>query len=398
MSVYRDCTGATDEAARPQSFTAVANRRRLFLFMSALALPADIPASSDGRAQSQLLVEAAKARAFGKHFVAAILESLSRILPSAPETACRIESWPGDLAGAGVIFRLNAGLHALARSGNDAALQALYEKANAGLIPAPERIDHVLGQTLRHHESSLLAWMAGPTQTNEVARVAGLTGALLEVNRFAEMPVELFELGCSAGLNLNLAHYRCQLGSTAVGPLNSLVRIAPEWRGNAVPGAALAIACASGVDLNPLDITRHDDCERLHAYIWAGEPERSARLDQAIAIARRHPPAVEAGTASQWLRRRLAGPQQPGTRRVVFHSMVAQYMPQDEREAVDAAIQEAAAHASADRALVRIAMEWSGNRSCVELRLTIWDGGTPSSHLVAHCHPYGEWFDWFGIA
>lgn len=354
---------------------------------------------ADGRAEAQLLIEAAKARAFGKTIVAAVLESLARVLPCAPRMRVCIEGWPGDLAGAGVIFRINAGLHALARSGRHAALQQLYRTAERGTLPGPDRFDAVLIDVLARHTPDLLQWMSGPTQTNEVARVAGFVAALLELNARAPHPCELLELGTSAGLNLNLARYGCQLGDTHSGDGQSAVRIAPRWKGRTPPAVPLLVERALGVDLSPLDIRDDDDCERLHAYIWAGERVRTERLRAAIAVARAHLPQVDTGLASRWLARQLAQPQRMGTRRVVVHSMVVQYMPEVERAAVDAALALAAAAATPDRPLARIGMEWSADRSTVEQRVTSWDGGENAGQtmIAAHCHPYAEWFDWHGL-
>jgi hypothetical protein len=356
-------------------------------------------AEAEGRAEAQLRTEAQKARAFGKFAVAAVLESLARVLPCAPRMRASIEGWPGDLAGAGVIFRINAGLHALARSGRHAGLQHIYSDAEIGDLAAPAALDLVLIDVLARHTPDLLQWMAGPTQTNEVARVAGFTAALLELNAHAPFPAELLELGSSAGLNLNLARYGCHLGGMDSGDMQSQVQIAPRWQGLTPPVAPLVVERAVGVDLSPLDIRDDEDCERLHAYIWAGERERTERLRAAIAIAREHPPQVDTGLASRWLARQLAAPQREGTRRVVLHSMVVQYMPDVERATVDAALSLAGAAATPSRPLARIGMEWSKDRSAVELRVTSWDGGLTSGRTVvaAHCHPYAEWFDWHGL-
>jgi len=356
-------------------------------------------ALSEGRAETQLLIEATKARSFGKTIVAAVLESLARVLPCAPRMRVCIEGWPGDLAGAGVIFRVNAGLHALARSGRHPELQRLYQAVDSGALPQSDKFDAVLIDVLALHTPDLLQWMSGPTQTNEVARAAGFVAALLELNARTPHSCELLELGTSAGLNLNLAHYGCKLGDTHSGDPLSAVQIAPRWHGRTPPAVPLVIKRALGVDLNPLDICSDQDCERLHAYIWAGERERTERLEAAIAFARRYPPHVESGLASRWLARELSRPQPQGTRRVIAHSMVVQYMTDVERAAVDAAIALAAAASTPDRPLARIGMEWSADRSMVELRITSWDGGSTSGRtmVAANCHPYAEWFDWHGL-
>ena len=218
------------------------------------------------RAEAQMALEAAKARAFGKIFVAAILESLSRTLWHAPRVVRVIEQWPGDLASAGVIFRLNAGLHALARSGRYPLLQALYRTATPATSPEPIELDAAVAVALGDGEDELLLWLTGPTQTNEVARVAGLAAALSELSATHAMPCSLIELGASAGLNLNLAHYDIRMGGHRVGDRASEVRIAPRWYGRDPRPGPLLIGRTVGVDIGPIDVARAADAERLQAY------------------------------------------------------------------------------------------------------------------------------------
>lgn len=351
------------------------------------------------RAEAQLLLEAAKAQSFGKHFVAALLEGLARTLWHAPTLVRVIEDWPGDLASAGVIFRLNAGLHAIARSGRFPDLQAIYASAATATVPDPLRLDPALALALHDAEDDLLLWLSGPTQTNEVARIAGLAAALMELSATREMPCRLLELGSSAGLNLNLAHYDLSIGALHAGDCASEVHIAPRWSGRSPRQGKLSIASSEGVDLSPLDVARPGDAERLQAYIWPGEQTRSQRLSAAIALARRHPPRIEQGSAGVWLASKLAAPQAAGERRVVFHSMVLQYLPAAERLSIDRLLAAAGSRAEPDRPLVRIGLEWNENRTAVEVRVTQWDSSPQSGRprLAAHCHPYAEWFEWFGL-
>ena len=354
---------------------------------------------SGTRAEAQIALEAAKARAFGKTFVAALLESLSRTLWHAPRVVRVIEEWPGDLASAGVIFRLNAGLHALARSGRYPLLQSLYRTATPATVPDPIELDPALALALADGEDELLQWLTGPTQTNEVARVAGLAAALTELSATHALPCSLIELGASAGLNLNLAHYDISIGGHRVGDPASEVRIAPRWSGRAPRPGPLLINRAVGVDISPIDVARAADAERLHAYIWPGEQARTERLRAAIALTRHRAPVVEQGRAGNWLVKQLAAPQSGGERRVVFHSMVLQYIPAAERQQIDRIMAAAGAGACAERPLVRVGLEWNDDRSAVEVRVTQWNGGPGSgrTELAARCHPYAEWFEWLGL-
>jgi len=358
-------------------------------------------APPQGRALRQLLIEAEKARGFAKPRAAALMDALARVLPEAGGPVCAaVEDWPGDLASDGVIFRLNAGLHALALEGREAGvLRALYEE---GAMPGPGALDAALAEALDVHAGTLLGWLAHPTQTNEALRAAGLVAALLAMAEADALPCEVLELGASAGLNLNFPHYAVRLGHAAVCAPSSAVTLAPEWRGRAAPrpcARALTVTAARGVDLHPLDVRDPADRQSLAAYVWPGETARRERLVAAIGIARDHLPLVDAGLASAWLMRRFAEPQVHGVRRVVFHSMVLQYTSPAERAAIDTAFALAGARAEPDRPIARVGIEWRADRQAVELRIARWNGrehrGEP--RLAALCHPYGEWIDWRGL-
>lgn len=363
---------------------------------------AALPETAGGtRFQRQLTIEAAKADRFGKPLAALLMRVLARTVPRAGEIARLIESWPGDLAADAMTFRLCSGLHALACSGRAPGLAAAYSDhaEGGGTLPDPAALEDAVFGALDAHAVALGAWIAHPTQTNEVARVAGLVSVLMALNARAPMPCEVLELGASAGLNLNFPHYACRVGDGIALAAGSPVALAPQWRGALPPLREVAVAAARGVDLHPLDPASAEDCARLEAYVWPGEQARRRRLAAALAIARQHPPQLDRQHAGEWLEATLAAPQPPGVRRVVFHSMVMQYAAPFERARIDAALAAAGARAGAERPLVRVGMEWRADRRVVELRVTIWDGCAPApqARLAAHCHPYGEWFEWLGL-
>ncbi len=348
------------------------------------------PALEPVRAQRELRRQSAVARTLGSSFVGNILASAARQIGQAPRLCALIEAWPGDLAAAAVAMRLNAGLHALAQQGGMPDLTALYRN-RAG------NFDAAISSAFALCEGELITWMAHPTQTNEVGRAGALMAALMTLQQTRQLPVELLELGASAGLNLNLGHYRYELAGRTCGQIASPVCIAPEWRGAAAAVAPVEVASARGVDLHPLRLSDADTRERLMAFVWADQDCRAERLAAAIQLARLHVPALDEGRAAPWLEHQLASPQRDGTWRVVFHSMFMQYLGDDERRAVMTRILQAGARAQPDRPFAWIALEWRADRSAVELRLTEWSGSGEAagrSRVLALCHPYGDWIAW----
>ncbi len=110
-------------------------------------------------------------------------------------------------------------------------------------------------------------------QTNETSRaVAWLWPARLAGLSNGARAVALADVGASAGLNL-------------VADL-----LPPIWTDER--GAALEIAqgirtvARLGLDPAPIDLTRDEDADWLRACVWAGEQERLARLEAAIAAFR----------------------------------------------------------------------------------------------------------------
>ncbi len=335
----------------------------------------------------ELARQARITRALGSPFIAAVLEAGHRQLSRAPRTAALIAAWPGDPSAAALGMRFNAALNALARRGTPPTLRALYQREH-------EDFDGAVGDALAAEDQFVASWMHDTPQTNEVGRAASLFAALMVLSQDFGLPFELFEIGSSAGLNLNMARYAYDLGGAAAGIANSSVRIAPEWRGPAPQVAQVNVVSARGVDLRPLDPADPATAERLLSFVWADQSARAARLEQALLLARREPPRVERANAVSWIAARLAEPQAEGQCRVVFHSMVLQYLDAADRLAVIGGVRSAAARATRARPLARIGFEWNEARSEVRLMLTAWPEGR-TRHL-ATCHPYGDWVAWHG--
>ena len=326
--------------------------------------------------------QARVATVLGSPFVAAVLEAGQRQLRHAPRTAALFASWPRDPSADALAMRFNAALHALARRAPSSAIGRLYRSEH-------QDFDGAIAAALLAEDAFVAEWMLLTPQTNEVGRAAALLAALMAANRTFGLPFELLEIGASCGLNLNLAHYAYDLGGVFAGTGDSDVRIAPEWRGSPPALAPVEVRAARGVDLNPLQADDADTRERLLSYVWADQPQRAARLEQALVIARAHPPHIDQAGAATWLGEQLAVEQPAGLCRGVIHSMVLQYCSIEDRRTIAGALAGAGARATFDRPLVRIGFEWTPDRREVQLRLCCWPSG--EERLLAICHAYGDW-------
>ncbi|MCJ2179972.1 DUF2332 domain-containing protein [Novosphingobium album (ex Hu et al. 2023)] len=338
-----------------------------------------------------LLRQSGIARSLGSPFVGDVLAAARRQLFRASELEALIAGWPGDPAASAMSLRLNAGLHALARRGTFPDLSALY----AGIH---QDFDRAVGEALELGERTLLVWMGHPTQTNEVRRSSAFMAALAVLANRYGLPVELLEIGASAGLNLLLDNYGHNLGGHTFGDPASPLQLAPQWQGAAPPQADVRIASARGVDLRPLRLDDPHTRERLMSYVWPGDEVRSECLSQAMLLARDSIPVVDRANAVTWLADRLAQPQAPGTVRVVQHSMVMQYLPEEDLHAARDTIRAAGRRATPDRPLARMGLEWDLGRTEVSLTLSHWCGDSADGERItlAICHPYGASIDWHG--
>jgi hypothetical protein len=332
--------------------------------------------------------QAENCRATGSEFVAAVLEAVHRQISLAPLSSSMVRSWTGDPAAAAVALRVNGALHALARRGKPQYLADLYSGAH-------DDFDGAIAQALSQEDRFIADWMRYPTQTNEVARGAAIMAALMAVAAERPLPFEILELGSSCGLNLNLGRYAYRLGAVAAGDASSGVRIEPEWRGADPPAAPVSIVAARGVDLSPLSALDPAHRERLLSFTWADQPARSKRLEAALQIAVAHPPRVHRGDAKLWLAQRLIERQAEGVCRAVVHTMFLQYLSDQDRQEIATMMAAAGAGATPVRPLVEIGLEWTADRSQVQLICTRWPEGTRT--LLATCHPYGDWVDWRGF-
>ena len=342
--------------------------------------------ATEGEVRASFAEQAFWCARLGSLFTARLCEILGAGLDRRSAVGRRALDWPGDpraLADA-LALRLCAGLHFMVRESRAPALAALYP-------PAPLPDEGALWAEVAPllDDPGLEAWLDSAPQTNEVGRSAVLMSGLLVVAARFGLPLRLYELGASAGLNLLLDHYGYDLGGLAAGDRDSPILLKPEWEGPPPPDAKVRILGRAGADLNPARLPQ--DAARLPAYIWPDQPERLASLDAALAIAAAHPPRVDKADAADWIEAALAVAPEPGVARVVMHSVAFQYFGPQAQARVALHVEATGSAAHGDAPLAWLRFEKEPDADLYALRLRTWPGG---DELLAWTHPHGRRVAW----
>lgn len=336
--------------------------------------------------------QAAYADSNGAPITARLIRAELPLLTGTTQTGRRMAAWGDRPMEDALPLRLTGALHSLHLAGGDPRLTPIYH----GELTDQTAIDAVIGAVVADHDATLLPWLDGPPQTNEAGRSASIVAALLWLRQTCGARFELNELGASAGINTMIDRYAYDLGGTTLGPAASPMHITPEWRGPPPPPGDLTITAIRGCDVNPLDLTDPMTTLRLKAYVWPDAPVRLARIDAATTLARETPPRLDRADAAAWTACRLAAPQDADCTRVIYHSIVWQYLPEATQSAITASLTAAAAHANASRRLAWVRLETNRQTLRHELCVCVWPGhGEPVVLGTAHAH--GAWVEWFGL-
>jgi len=235
-------------------------------------------------------------------------------------------------------------------------------------------------------------------QTNEVQRCTMLLPTFLAASTESELPLELIELGPSAGLNLLVDRYRYRYENGTCGPADALLELTTKEKpGGSVPRSLLSqelvVRRRRGIDLAPIDATTADGYLLLRSFVWPGLDERVARLDAAVETLRRMPerPEMIAGDYTAVLPTLLAD-RPADALTVVFETFSTVYLP----DAAALELAEALETAGGDgRPLAWVSVRrWelgAGTDAAFELELRVWPG---PARVVAHVDPHGNTLDW----
>jgi hypothetical protein len=344
--------------------------------------------------RNQLRAQAAASPTLGSPFTGALCGLLAERLDRSSAFGRRILDWPGNPHADALALRACGALHALARSGRQPELSAVYPPAPF----EPERLWAAVEGAIQHEDAFLTAVLDSPPQTNEVARSAMILGAGLHAAGRWRLPLAVYEIGASAGLNLAFDRYRYDFGNEmGWGDAAAPLVIRSAWRGTLPPlDAPLAVVSRKGCDRRPLDPADPADAGRLMAYIWPDQTYRVERTEAALKLAAAEGRQVERTDAADWVEREFTKPQRPGTCRFLYHTIVRQYLPPETRARIDAALERAAAAATAAAPLAHFAFEPdsdpNGANTGAPMTMTMWPGGEAVPLGRADYH--GRWVDW----
>jgi hypothetical protein len=279
-------------------------------------------------------------------------------------------------------LRFLAAIHRLVLANQLPELAAFYP--SVGGVPETDGAWQTLERELRRNGELVLDSLPESVQTNEVARSCALLPGFLAVARWANMPLRLLELGCSAGLNLRWDRYRYDTPAGGWGPPSSPVRFTNPF-GESGPdlSGAVTVAERSGCDLNPIDPTTPEGRLTLLSFVWPDQVERFRLLLAAIDSAGVTPAQIERANAIDWLPTQLDRASS-GVATVVFHSIFMLYVPRPDQELLVSLLLDAGNRARSDAPLAWLSMEQTEQK--VRVELTRWPGGVRKRIAVSDYH------------
>ncbi|MEX2256874.1 MAG: DUF2332 domain-containing protein, partial [Acidimicrobiia bacterium] len=286
------------------------------------------------------------------------------------------------------VLRLLGAVHRLALSGDGPRFAAHYP-STGGDGDAAATYEAIVA--LLADPPPLVADMfSRPPQTNEVGRSIALATGLAVIADTLQLPIALREIGSSAGLNLRLDTYWYEQDGVGWGNPDSDVRFVDMWDGRFPPfGPGLTIADRRGCDRDPIDATDPDGALTLLCYVWPEQASRFATARAAITQANGMPVTIDREGCDAWLPRQLAD-RTPGTAMVVMHSVMWQYLTDNDRAACSKAIEDAGGGATPDTPIAWLRLEPHPETFFPgELRVRIWDGSSDRETLHANSGFHG---------
>jgi hypothetical protein len=310
------------------------------------------------------------------------------------------KDWPSHPIRDALSLRLTGALHYCALKDPDSELAKAWPRP--GYDWSMQTAWPLAEATLRAKADWAKAFIQSPPQTNEVGRSVGLWPGLCAAAQGYDGPIDVLELGASAGLNTFMDHFEYQTDawSWRPEPTDKKVHLTTLWTGSKpfVPTQS-RIRHRAACDQNPLNASDREHRLRLMAYVWPEQFERLARLDAALKLVREKGLVPDQADASNWLAEKLMECKENALT-VVYHSVFLQYPPQPIREAIEETMQKHGAAATPKTPLAWLRFEppnllgYTDSEASHVVELLEW----PSNRrrLLASIDPHGRSVEWLG--
>jgi len=291
---------------------------------------------------------------------------------------------------------LLAAVHYLLLQGADHPLRRHYPNLNGGRQLGEDAFPPFKDFVEAHRSEIEPLIASGVTNTNEVARCSALHAGFRAVARLAGAPLNLIEIGPSAGLNMIWDRYGVNYvrdGETFfAGPAGAPLVIGCTLRGPNLPPLepTPAVARRLGLELNPVNLDEPHWRTWLKALVWPDQVERFARLEKAIRIFLDEKVEIRRGDALSLLPDAIA--EIPENQPVcIYHTYVTYQFSEAMRQTLDDILVVAGLRRPVFRLSCEGTLERAGEAPMILGRYH--DGGRTARRL-ATCHPHGRWLDW----
>lgn len=244
--------------------------------------------------------------------------------------------------------------HFLLLGGIQDPLARYFPTLTENPLPPEEAYPHMRRFVLEHREAILELLETRTMQMTYVERCRTLVPPMVHVADLAGEPLNIIELGCSAGVLLTFDKYAYELGDgQRIGPEDAPFVLKGEVEGG--PKLRMPkIGSRTGIDLNLIDPRIEEDRRWILATCFPELRGEQQRLAQAMEIVAATDIAWLEGDALVHVPQVLAGVPDPVC---VYHSACLMYWPAEAKEALDEELRKA----SKGRTIYRIGSEPSAN-------------------------------------
>lgn len=326
----------------------------------------------------------------GAHFTAAVIDAAHEELEAGGVLFDLVEKVDGDPLKRALALRVAGALHALVLDNRSDELSVFYNSPNK--TPDVEALRKIISPLWDRERAHFESYVANAPQTNEVRRAAALLLGFSKIAEISNAPLDLLEVGSSAGLLLTWDKYRYDYGDAQWG--EGEAEITSEWRGDEPPElyAPITVRNRAGCDLSPIDLSDPAQLLRARSYIWPEDASRRVLFDKAVEEKLSLGVNVEKADALVWLKAKLSKRADDAVT-VIFHSVFSQYLSEDQREQLCAMVEQAGAVAesNAPLAYLRFEPEAFGDALHFNVTLQFWPDGREMH--IARAHYHGAWVE-----